>query len=206
MYTWFLKDPDHRVKVSRDDLQAVVALTRDADEISHIVENILDSIIEMGKLSVKNVMRKIQVSNHAHSKSCQKMCYKAIGTVKMEEQLSPQRVLNYVARGHSEIIVRNKSKTFIGYVLLVECSALDVPRRSNVFRGDEFRVHALEMKISENLSVSEVLREFRRTRSTRAFVLKKKNNYNEKDVMIGLVSFDDVLKCLFQPHDFFVYR
>jgi predicted DNA-binding ArsR family transcriptional regulator len=62
-----LKDPDHRVKVSIDDLQAVVASTRDADEISHIVENILDSIIEMGKFSVKNVMRKIEVSNHAHS-------------------------------------------------------------------------------------------------------------------------------------------
>ena len=71
MRTWCLKDPDHRVQVSIDDLQAVVALTRDADEISHIVENILDSIIEMGKLSVKDVMKKIQVSNHAHSKSCE---------------------------------------------------------------------------------------------------------------------------------------
>ena len=59
----------------------------------------------------------------------------------------------------------------------------------------------VEKKVLPNLRVSELLKEFKRSRSTRAFVIKKENS-RERDNIIGLVSLYDVLLSLYNPYDF----
>ncbi|KAK2703796.1 hypothetical protein QYM36_017838 [Artemia franciscana] len=122
MCNWCKPDFNHDVKFKRDELKAVIALAKEADEINSMEEKILSSASNFCQLTVTDVMRKIDISNHKHTNSCPKECYRSIGTVKKGDILSPETICKYVSRGHAEIIVKDVENFCIGYLLLEEVS------------------------------------------------------------------------------------